>query len=757
MEKSVSLPVGATLNAERASCRPSVIVALFGFTLFLSAFLLFLLEPMIAKMVLPVLGGTPMVWNTCVVFFQTTLVAGYAYAHGSALWLNSRRYAFTYAAILALPLLVLPVALRGAENPPADGHPIVWLLALLFRSVGLPFFALSINASLLQKQFASTHDRSGRDPYFLYAASNAGSLLALLAYPTLVEPTLSLGTQTLVWAVGYAVLAVLALTCVGVAARISVSTSEPVPTVTPVRVDEFVSVVDWRSRLKWTALAFLPSSLMLAVTSYLTTDIAAVPLMWVVPLALYLATFIAAFGSRADWWREVADRRLPLLIVALVVFMIVHVTGPGWIIVPIHLTAFGFAALLCHCDIARDRPSPAQLTGFYFWISIGGMLGGVFNTLVAPAVFNSILEYPLALIAVCLLRCRPDHARSSWSRQIADTVVPITIAIGTAAFIFFVHRVGGSPRLALFVPAIAVFSQAGRARRFALAVAALFLTGMVTTNANADGTVLYRTRTFFGVYRVSIDPEGRYRSLFHGTTLHGIQALDPTRAGESLTYFHRTGPFGQVFDAIPRLSRVPHVAVVGLGVGTLATYARPDQQWTFYEIDPAVETIARTTGGFTYLKQCSDGCRVVLGDARLSLARDPMPQYGLIVLDAFSSDAIPMHLMTSEALSLYLTRLEPQGVLAFHISNRHLTLGPVLGRLAAFHGLVALEQRDDDIGSSVRADGKTASDWVVMARSSDDLAALVRDSRWGPPRVQESTPTWTDSFSNILSVFTFLN
>jgi hypothetical protein len=756
VETSVSLSDTAILDTPQTARRSSAILMLFAFTVFLSAFLLFLLEPMIAKMSLPVLGGTPMVWNTCVVFFQATLVAGYAYAHGTTLWLTRRRYALAYSAIVALPLLVVPFALRGAANPPRDGHPILWLLGVLVRSVGLPFFALSINASALQKLFATSGDRDGRDPYFLYAASNAGSLLALLAYPTLVEPALSLGMQASLWAAGYAVLVVFALGCAAAATWLKTPESELVTATPSAKERERASAIAWPRRLRWMALACIPSSLMLAVTSYLTTDIAAVPLMWIVPLALYLSTFIVAFGSRAESWHALADRRLPLPIVALVVFMIVHVTGPGWIIVPVHLVAFGLAALLCHCELARDRPSPAHLTEFYFWISIGGMLGGIFNTLVAPVLFNSILEYPIALVAVCLLRRGWSGANGRTSLAIGDVAMPIAIAAGTAAFVVIVHRMGGSPRLAMFVPAIAVFSQAKRARRFAFAVAALFLTGIVMADANADGTVLHRERTFFGVYRVSIDAEGRYRSLFHGTTLHGLQALDPARAGESLTYFHRTGPFGQLFEALPQAAAASHVGVVGLGVGTLATYARPGQQWTFYEIDPAVETIARRTGGFTYLKACGERCRVVLGDARLSLANEAAPQYGLIVLDAFSSDAIPMHLMTTEALSLYLARLEPHGVIAFHISNRHLTLGPVLGRLAAAHGLVALEQQDDQIGSDVRADGKTASDWVVIARSRQDVAALTGDARWTPPRVQASTPLWTDSFSNILSVFKFL-
>jgi len=304
----------------------------------------------------------------------------------------------------------------------------------------------------------------------------------------------------------------------------------------------------------------------------------------------------------------------------------------------------------------------------------------------------------------------------------------------------------------LFVPGLLVFSQMKHARRFAASVTALCVVGLAMPNANADGQVLYRERTFFGVYRVSIDATGRYRTLFHGTTLHGVQALDPARAGESLTYYHRSGPFGQAFAQLPHASHARQVAVVGLGVGTLASYVLPDQHWTFYEIDPAVERIARAPHGFTFLAGCGARCEVVVGDARLSLARSAEPGYGLFVLDAFSSDSIPMHLMTSEAIDLYLKRLAPDGVIAFHISNRHLRLAPVLGRLALAHGLVALEQRDS-VGSEIRDDGKTSSDWVLMARSRSDLGVLVDDRRWTAVEVAADTPLWTDSFSNILGVF----
>ncbi len=746
-------------DADGATRPATGILALFGATLFLSAFLLFLLEPMIAKMVLPVLGGTPMVWNTCVLFFQITLLAGYAYAHGASQRLAPKQHGLVYSMILVLPILVLPFSLRGAANPPAQGNPVPWLLGVLVQSIGLPFFALSTSASLLQKMFSKTGHRAARDPYFLYAASNAGSLLALLAFPSLVEPSLALGPQTRFWAFGYVAFAAMALGCLAVASRVESSEESTVRDLPDTAATDAVgnaaeplSTISWAQRARWTILALIPSSLMLAVTSYLATDIAAVPLMWVVPLGLYLLTFVAAFGSRAQWWGAIADRRLPVLIVALVAFLIVHVTGPGWLVAPVHIAAFTLAALLCHCELARQRPSPAQLTEFYFWLSFGGMLGGVFNTLIAPIVFTSIMEYPLALLAVCFVRTGVRRVATTAFDRSLDILTPVAVGAIAFAMIELVHRAGGSPRLALFVPGLIAFSQMKCARRFAASVTALFVVGMMTPHANADGTVLHRERTFFGVYRVSIDATGRYRTLFHGTTLHGVQALDPARAGESLTYFHRTGPFGQAFDQLPHASHASQVAVVGLGVGTLATYARPNQQWTFYEIDPAVERIARAPQGFTFLAGCGTRCGVVLGDARLSLARSAEPSYGLFVLDAFSSDSIPVHLITSEAIDLYLKRLAPDGVIAFHISNRHLRLGPILGRLAMAHGLVALEQRDW-VGADMRDDGKASSDWVLMARSRSDLGVLVDDHRWAAPEVPADTPLWTDSFSNILGVF----
>ena len=748
-ERAVRLPVLPAVRVDAADQRSAAILPLFVSTIFLGAFLLFLVEPMIARMVLPVLGGTPMVWNTCVLFFQITLLGGYAFVHGLARIAGAKRRAAVYSAIVLAPLLTLPFALRGAENPPATGNPIPWLLGVLIASIGLPFFALSASGPLLQKLFSRTTHQSARDPYFLYAASNIGSLLALVAYPALVEPAWRLNDQARLWALGYLVFAACALACMVVGSRGSLHDA---PAAVPAQVD--VEPLSWRRRLRWLALAFVPSTLLLAVTSYLTTDIAAVPLLWIVPLALYLLTFILAFGARGAAWQQMADRRLPLAIVALVTLMILQIVGPPWLVIPVHLTAFTLGGLLCHCRLAGDRPSTSRLTEFYFWISFGGMLGGVFNTLVAPLIFSTIAEYPIAVVLVAACRYAGPPASTVRRDRVLDIAVPLAIGLLTVVMVALGYRVGAIAPAALVVPVIAAFSQARRPERFAAGIAALVLAGLLTPGTRVEARALYRERTFFGVYRVGIDLSGRYRTLAHGTTLHGMQAIDRAHEHEPLTYFHRTGPFGQAFTTLPRATGASEVAVVGLGAGTLASYATPRQRWTFYEIDPAVERIARTRQYFTYLEACGDRCRVVLGDARLSLAHTNT-QYDVFVLDAFSSDAIPVHLITSEAVSLYLSRLAPQGLLFFHISNRHLALGPILGQLAKANGLIALEQIDL-LGDGPAPDGKSSSDWVVMARSTDDLAPLLGDRRWTRLEPQPSTPLWTDDFSNILGVMTLV-
>jgi hypothetical protein len=728
---------------------PGPVVLLFAATLFVSAFLLFLVEPIVARMILPILGGAPMVWNGCVLFFQCMLLAGYAYAHGSHRWLGPRPGAAAYLALLFAPFAFLPFVIAPGSAP-AQGHPLGWLFLVLLGSIGAPFFVLASSTSVLQKVFARTGTDSARDPYFLYIASNAGSLLGLLSYPLFVEPALSLRDQSRLWTMGYGGFVVLALVCVTTAWRM-------VPRhATAPGLDDPHAAADppltLARRLRWVALAAIPSSLMLGVTGYLTTDIASFPLLWVVPLALYLVTFMLAF-ARPAYWRALADRRLPIGVVTVAVFILLNVGAPVWLVVPVHLGTFVLAGLLCHSALADDRPPASQLTEFYLWIAVGGAIGGLFNTLVAPMLFNSVAEYPIALVLAACLR---DQPRPGGWRALspADFLIPGAISAVAFASIAGTHHFGMPPKVAFYLPALLCFQQLRHVPRFAMAVAVLLLVGSLTPYATIYGQVLLARRTFFGVYRISRDPSGRYYWLHHGTTLHGLAAIDPAGANEPLAYYHRAGPIGQAMFQLPHVALTPEVAVVGLGIGALASYGGPAQHWTFYEIDPAVEQLARDTRFFSYLSACGPRCAVVIGDARLSMARSRAGQYGLIVLDAFSSDAIPVHLLTTEAVALYLSRLAPDGVLAFHISNRHLRLGSILGRLAAAHGLTAREQVDSH-AVDIDERGMTTSDWLVMAKRPEDLGSLIDSPRWAAPRVPPATPLWTDDFSNILSVFNF--
>jgi hypothetical protein len=735
--------VAAAPQARQTTAAAALVVPAFAAAMFLSGFLLFTIEPMAARMVLPILGGVPMVWNGCVVFFQIVMLAGYGYAFGASRWLPLRRHVLLHAALLLAPAAVLPFAIGTSTSAPPEGNPLAWLLLLLSATIGLPFFVLSTSASVFQHWLSRTDHPSARDPYFLYSASNLGCLLALASYPTLVEPSLTLRDQARLWTFGYAAFVALAAGC-GVVAWWRMAAPSPVLTQAAYTAEPLT----WPRRVRWMALAFVPSSLMLAVTSYVSTDIAAVPLLWIVPLSLYLLTFVLAFGRHGAVADRIAARALPLLVVPLALFMIAKLRAPLTAIVLVHLAAFSAIALNCHASLAKDRPEASRLTEFYFWISFGGMLGGMFNTLAAPVLFNGIVEYPLVVAAACLLF---RNGQALAKRGMADVLVPLTVGGLTAVILVFAGAKGAplAVQLALLsVPALVTFAQRRQAQRFGWCVTALMAASLVFDNAGER--VLYATRTFFGVYRVSEDLQGRYHALAHGTTLHGLQALAPERRGEALTYYHRTGPFGQAWQALPRAATAREVAVVGLGVGTMAIYARPEQRWTFFEIDPAIERIARTPAQFSFMEGCGDRCRVLIGDARISLSRLPERSYDMLVLDAFSSDSIPIHLMTREAVALYLTRLVPDGILVMHISNQHLTLAPIVATLAASAGLAAVQQIDRPAPDM--PEGKSGSHWIVMARKASDLAPLTADPRWSALAARPGTPLWTDDFSNILSV-----
>jgi hypothetical protein len=746
-EQSAPWASGSATIVPAASANTAGLSVLFAVTAFLSSALVFIVEPMFAKMVLPLLGGTPAVWNTCVVFFQAALLAGYAYAHITTTRLNMRQQVAVHGALLVLAALTLPVALPAGWSPPVETTPVPWLVLVLTVGLGAPFLMVSATAPLLQKWFAGTDHPAAKDPYFLYSASNIGSILALLSYPLLIEPSWPLPRQASMWSAAYAVFGVLTIACAALSVR-----RAAVPQLTDSAA--FVrheSGPTWSLRAEWVARSFVPSSLLLGVTTYLSTDIAAVPLLWTVPLTLYLLSFVFAFAPAPLIPASFVARAMPLLVTALVLFMAAGVGGPIRLLIPLHLLTFFACALRLHAALAERRPDTRHLTEFYLWLALGGVLGGGFNTFVAPVVFTGIVEYPIALVAACVLQ--PWRTGATDRRfGAADALLPVTVGVvtGVLAYALAARVMQLSVLVGLLAPvAVWCFSFSARPLRFGLALGMMLL-AVAVCQPDARG-LLEADRTFFGVLRVRADAAGSHHVLMHGNTIHGEQSLDPGRRREPRTYYHRSGPIGQVIDASSAKLRDARIGVVGLGAGSLAAYAQAGQQWTFYEIDPAVVRIAREPTLFTYLHDCGAMCQVVLGDARLSLARSGTPTYRLLVLDAFSSDAIPVHLMTREALDLYLRRLDADGILAFHISNRHLHLQPVLAALALEKGLVARVRRDSR-SAEASGRGQFPSEWLVMARRPDALGPLATDPRWETPPVPAGTRIWADDYSDILAV-----
>lgn len=731
--------------------RSGAVLALFVVTLFTGSALLFLVQPMFAKMVLPLLGGTPAVWATSMVFFQAVLLAGYAYAHWSVARFGIRRQALLHMPLVLLPLLLLPISVPAGWTPPEE-RPVLWLLWLLTFALGLPFFVLSSSAPLLQRWFFSSGHPSGKDPYFLYAASNAGSMLALLAYPFLMEPTLPLADQTQVWAIGYGILAAGTVVCAVVTRRGRADLAEAAAqTIGPAEETPVPKPATAR-RFRWVTLAFVPSSFMLAVTTYISTDIAAIPLLWVVPLALYLLTFIIVFSSGRPFPLVWATRVQAIVFITLVLVMLLDDDNlPRRVVLGLPLLALFLAALLCHAQLAADRPPPQHLTEFYLWIAVGGVLGGIFTALVAPVVFDSLIEYPLAIVLACLLMPTLSEKNVSPKRErMFLAVIPAAFLLATVLLVLGAQQM--LPTIGRIVALTVALSLCAllvtRPLRFGLALGAVMIGAFLATNRSP---VLYSERTFFGVQQVLGDEGGRFHRLMHGTTLHGIQSTDPNLKTEPLSYYHRDSPVGQVLQELP-IAESPRIGVIGLGTGSLACYASPDQEWTFFEIDPEMERIARNPRLFSFLSDCPGQHEVVLGDARLSLEDVPDGRFGVLVVDAFNSDSIPVHLLTREAMELYLSKLTPGGVVVVHISNRYLDLGPVVGNLSYDLGLTSLF-RSNPQTLEQSAMGRSASDWVVIGRSLGDLGPLAADSRWISLVAEPGARVWTDDFSDVFSVF----
>ncbi len=685
--------------------------------------------------------------------FQSLLLGGYLYAHLTSRWLRPRPQLALHATLLALSLLALPIGIRAGWAAPAGGAPVPWLVMLILLGLGAPFLLLSTGAPLLQQWFARTDHPDAADPYFLYAASNAGSLLALLSYPFLVEPLVGLKVQRYVWSSAYAVTTLLIVVCGAVALRWA-ARRPTIPLVRSVPASGVVApAVSWRSRFWWVLLSFAPSSLLLGVTTYLSTDVAVVPLLWVVPLALYLLTFIIAFARRRLITHELALRLQPVLLLPLAAIIFAGRAGDVRVMAPMHLLLFFVTALVCHGELARLRPGAAHLTDFYLWLSVGGVLGGVFNVLIAPMLFDRVLEYQIILALACALRPWPSIVGSRGRHQLlGDLLFPLALGVLVVAAL----RYPGDwhPLLAIYaIPAIgatgavvcALFVR--RPLRLALGVLALLIAGWV---GGATGKrPMVTVRSFFGAYSVQ-DLGNGYHSLKHGSTLHGAQNVRPEHAREPLTYFGLRGPLGDIVGAARLAGRPLTIGVVGLGTGSVACYARPGDHFTFYEIDPLVATLARDERLFTYLANCTPDVPIIIGDARLSLERESAARYDVLILDAFSSDAIPVHLLTREAMKLYLSRLTPSGVLAIHISNRYLNLRPAVANLAADAGVPALLGEDHQLPRQQLLRMYSASVWVAVAHDPAILESLDIRDRWKPLLAPAGERVWTDDYSNVL-------
>ena len=775
----------------------TAVLLLYALTLFAGATLLFVMQPMVGKMILPLLGGTPAVWSTCMVFFQAALLGGYAYAHASTARLRPSRQALLHLIVLAVPLAVLPLAVNPRLLRGGEANPVLDVLTLLSVSVGLPFLVVSATAPLLQQWFTRTGHPAARDPYFLYAASNLGSMLALLGYPTLVEPRLPLQgpgwlTQTTLWTTGYGALAVLTALCAltlwwkPAGAALAAPPQGP-----PQGSDDAPDArtepgLGWRRRLHWIALAFVPSSLLLGATTYITTDLAAVPLLWVLPLAIYLLTFILAFGR----WPRALHRvvvAITLPFVLLVIFLMVSSLPERiWITVLWHFGLLFVIALAGHGALALDRPAPRHLTEFYLLISVGGVLGGLFNALLAPLVFSSLIEYPLVMVLACVL-LRADRGGAGLGLGPgALRAAALVLAVAALALVLYSEsatlrvdfsflarvlewssaRVGDwlDPierplnKLLIYGPPLGLaWLLRRRPLHLGLALAAVLLVAGFVDARNSDQ--IRQSRSFFGVLRISRDRDEKgYTELRHGTTLHGRQSLEPSRRAEPISYYQRKGPIGQLFTELDRRPGAVRMAVIGLGTGTLAAYARPGDRVTFYEIDRLVRDVAFDPRYFTYAVDARDrgaGLRMELGDARIRLdavRRDrPEERYDVILVDAFTSDAIPVHLLTREALRLYFDMLGPRGIIALHISNRYLRLEPVVANLAEDGRYARLLQHGDT--GDVR--GGVEASWVLLARRPEDFGEMASDSRWTVATLdpEPRVGTWTDDFHNLLSVF----
>jgi hypothetical protein len=728
------------------SSSPNLVLFSFILAIFASAALLFAIEPMFTKMVLPRLGGAASVWSIALVFFQTTLLGGYVYAHLLTRIFRPRTAVIIHLVAMLIACSALPVHIVAGWERPSASWEIFWLLSLFAISTGLPFFVLAANGPLLQAWFAGTDHPKAKDPYFLYAASNAGSFLALACYPLVIEPLIALSEQTFLWTIGFYILILLVAAC-GLLALRSASPSilsnpftsnEPRPTL--------------RNITSWIYLAAVPSGLLLAVTVHISTDVAAVPLFWAIPLALYLLTFVVAFQTHPVIPHELVVRLFPIAVVVLVAVLTISPFPSTFATIAAHAVVFFIVALLCHGELARRRPSPRDLTAFYMWISAGGMIGGISTALIAPLLFNWVAEYPILIVLA--IACLPGLALPSSNYE---RLLLIGFVIGAALLIYGLSIVGANAIDWVYLAVVSVLLGLTayfwkRPLTFATIVAVLFL---AVRYGFDDGRPNFVVRNFFGILNAAESADGRFRVLWHGSSAQGAQKIRDVNGApitgrpELISEFFEGAGIAQVVDAVhARASGPVNIAVVGLGTGALTCLAKPDDILTYFELDPDIIRIARNPKLFNFISACGPATPVVQGDARLTLEDIPDVSCDLVFIDAFIGAAIPIHLLTRQAMALYLRKIKPHGMIAMHISNYNLELGPVVAGIARANGAIMRLYN----GGDVRVDYYEKK-WVpkvaVIGREDSDFGLLAGSRFW--PRVEPdpSQRVWTDDYSNI--------
>ncbi|MXO49280.1 hypothetical protein GRI69_13555 [Erythrobacter vulgaris] len=717
--------------------------ALFVSAIFAGSFLLFLVQPMVARLVLPRLGGAPNVWNSAMLVYQALLLGGYAYAHAIRR-LPVRLQIGLQLALLVMAGLTLPITLVDIPSFGA-GLEVFWVPAFILASIGPVFFLVSAQAPLVQRWYGADPDAG--DPYPLYAASNLGSFSGLLSYPLIIEPLLTLETQAMVWSVGYAVLLVLVSLLAWARWH-----AQDLPAST--QLGENLAPVPPGKLLIWVALAAVPSGMMLSTTTHLTTDIFAMPLLWVIPLGLYLLSYVPGFAENRQLARFFTTIAPAILLVVGGMAMIPQ-SGDGLVVALASVGMLFVVSVALHAKLFDLRPPPGQLTLFYLAMSVGGVVGGLFSALIAPALFDWVWEHPILVFAAALLL--PLGQSPPWKERLVQSKkLRLFVVFGTAVILsalsllaFWANLYDNSMLALAGVLAMAAIAMFVKLSRFeflmflVLLMTALGIVGHLDAYSKGD-----RTRSYFGIYNVRDDETVGQRVLIHGTTMHGRQFLDPKKRLEPTAYYGRSSGVGMVLDrTVDLYGERSSVGVVGLGVGTVACYRRPEQTYRFYEIDPEVLNYS-STGRFSFLSRCAPESEIVIGDARIALEEEPANQYDVLVVDAFSSDAIPLHLLTVEAIGVYLNTLKFDGALLVHISNRFLELQPVLSAAALECGCAAAI-REDMVG---RANGQVASDWVLITRdqpTQDRILSATGIGEWGELEPPLEKP-WSDNYASIL-------